>query len=755
MKQQYADKNVVFLAPTPTEVVIHGLSFLEISASSNTVEIITALDKSYQFKGNKTIFTTMALYLEMLSSKQILLHHCSLVVIDEIQQTLKGYEYNQFHHDHWCEEMVTFRPRVLGLLGNPTETLEIVPWIASLEKLSKNWDADICTSISKPELDLVQRISWVGERHFNSCADIPPSDVSISGTISEHIKFSVSVLISLHRALLEESTRFNSHNTSPFNTTSYPELQPYPTTSYYNKLMDNLSTLAILVKSGDQDFSLQSRISPFFSRLLTRLVSSAPTSIMKLLTKHIQASWEALESIYIFGASFSLPLLRSLADILQPDDEASHMPIYRTFIFQLNSEKENWSHCLKNLKPTSVPLGRANSLLDSIRSYPGTPKIWVTVQNEAIANTVAEFLSQQLSLASTVRSLSNNTSQTIDSYTSGTARILVAPMSMEMEQIQATIPSAHFIIHLDGPQTCRSLISNQLLAESVALSATNIFIGSPEEMEALGILAAEDEFTFACVRSFCDPQGVDRDEVDVEEEFKKYQTLVARRVSTPLPSISPSIITRRRPNPENTANSFAAKSQLGANSSSSPYGFPPKPTSFDSPILIPSPQLPSPHPQMGLYEGYTPTGQFGANAPYAQFYDPSQIYQPHGPTLPRLPQMHSGIGLVQPRYGGMMPPNFASGSSAAAPILIDAHAPTSTSSSSASGINYVGRLQEHFQKLGQPLPHYDEISGAHGTNHFVQECSVGGKRVQGEGQTKKAAKTDSAYKMLTLLKIIK
>lgn len=85
------------------------------------------------------------------------------------------------------------------------------------------------------------------------------------------------------------------------------------------------------------------------------------------------------------------------------------------------------------------------------------------------------------------------------------------------------------------------------------------------------------------------------------------------------------------------------------------------------------------------------------------------------------------------------------------PLSTDVMTLQDTSSAATWSKNAISVLLEYCQKRTLPLPTY--LNDSHPIEGFICECIVQGKNTIGKGKTKKAAKTDSAFKMLQELNI--
>jgi hypothetical protein len=760
MLQQYSNKKVIFVGPSAVSVTLQGLEYLERTSSPlSSIGIFHSPNcrKKYPLQQVEAIFTTPEMLLTLISSKEVFLHHCSLLVVDEFQETIVNPNFAQFTMLHWSTELVQYLPRLMGLMSTPTLPLLLGPWLAYIAQLAPAWRAEYCIPFDLDSLSELRSISWLGEPKFEKC-DISASYASLVLSISQYIRKAVGILIHTHRDQQAAAQLASQQNRAlrPSSSTS-PLAEPSTNSSWHDELMEQLIVLAELVEGGEYDFSIYSRIATRFARVMSDLSQSTTTKFSKMVIDDIRKAWNVSEELEILGFSLARP---SLVALVEPLQDSPPQPNQRQSMFHINHAKDS----LRQTFPSQAEgSGKTQPLVSALLKLQPKSRAVVVVQQASTADKVAEFLQSQLSEEFGVLSLNGNFDAVIADYQSGKCRVLVSPLLLEKSDVNFSI-QADLLIRLDSINDCQSLIQNPTLSRSLLSDEPFMIIARSDEVEALEIKAAKEALIFASLRAQCDPIGAERDSVDVQQLEARYQRLESQRTTSNFNQREPSqtqgfdrlrsaIGQGRTHSQDNGNGGYQGGMQYGISAPSPLNQHPSSPNPSASmahgvyngswqqmaPVAASS-RAPESSQMMQSIHAMAPSHSPSAGWPQAQGIATPSYAPPHMVT--NALSVYGGNAM---QMSGMGPNGGSQGGFGAFPSM-QGQSQHKVSAKAAS--NPIGYLQEHFQKRGSPIPVYTEISGVHGGNEFVVECAVAGQREHGKASTKKQAKTESALAML-------
>lgn len=818
MLQQHGDKHVVFLAMSVALLLQQYIRFLELTNTPREQVGLFFGGKApteSSVESLRVIFATPVVYTAMLERRQCHIHHCSLLVFDEVHHARKKHPYAQIMREHVLRELPFYRPRIFGMTASPGEGPTLQATLASIDTLCELMTADLTVPTHPKSLGELKESTNLSETIIE-IYEQSQSDVNVLKTIS---RFALDTL----RLILQQD--FSDMLPQGFASTELAQTLEQRIVELGGKgspasvevrveyaaeqqkfsiragLLGDLRILFSLFETGEQTLKISDDVAPRLIGILHVLAERPVHFVIDSMISAVLRAWTTLEEVENFGADQtenSATALFAPLDIegqrLEPSEEQS----WRSW----NRLKQDCAAQLEKTQLVPSGNGKVVALLKYLESMPQASRAIIFVQMRSTAVQLTRYLQAQLDPSVGVESVvgrsdmsSSNQIATVARFNEGAFRILVAT-SVAEEGLD--IQACDLVIRMDGTCTAKSLIQSRGRARHK--NSRYVLITLAEDKAALEFVMKKEEFMIAAVRHRCDPEGLKRDGIDIEKLFEDYTALSAESSSTPAAWIALHEFCQqsRQPLPEfaytqndmtpasrftafasiqgrefrataSTKNDakFRVASALWAFITGSPES---SPRSSHSPLR---PASPASRSFGGLY------GAVKNEFPSSSF--PSSSHAPSSPfASSSAPTTYSSFGAVG--QARLTPPAYQQPtlSSATSPPVQSFQnilhqrggsiqlepAPSSSSPHSANRgavrrpridakrlhtANSIGALQEVCQQANIPLPEYIELGQDPNMGGFIVECRFCDLIVHGSGTQKKMAKTAAAANMLQAL----
>lgn len=558
MLMQHADKHVVFLAMSVALVAQQYMRFLELSGMHpDGVGIFyggRTPTNPHALQNLRVIFATPVVYQKMLESRQCFLHHCSLLVFDEVHHARKLHPYALLMKDYIMREKPFYRPRVFGMTASPGEGRDLAESLYSIEALCSTMNADITMPINSTSVEDL-RLSTTLSETIIEIFDRSNVDTQLLVSISQFIKRSMQLLLDFDQSdrypdgfsSTEEAKQIRLAVSAAYgNASAIQALE-----QNYNASMRTFNDKARLLadarlvygcfseKISENDFVIGDDLAPRLMTIMHYLHDITTQELPKKVIATILRSWETIEEIDAFGADSSLVSAGQLCETVSETIlNSSHTPSQAllTLLRSWNQAKLELSKTTGMAQQALVGSGKVSVLMKYLNGYATntTSRAIVFVQERSTAVKLTKFLQEKLPPSVGVEAIvgksdmsSNNQLGAARRFNEGATRVLVAT-SVAEEGID--IQGCDLVVRLDGTTTSKSLIQSRGRARHK--DSRYVLIVAPEDKEHLELLFKKEQFMIAAVRCRCDMEGLKREGVDIEKLFSEYQAMAALNGAT-------------------------------------------------------------------------------------------------------------------------------------------------------------------------------------------------------------------------------
>lgn len=552
MLQQHGDKQVVFLAMSVALAMQQYLGFLKATGISPNEVAFFYGGKTSAFSVDhlRVIFATPVVYKQMLESRLCFIHHCSLLVFDEVHHARKNHPYAVIMRDFVLAEHSTLRPHIFGMTASPGEGRDLRETMASIQTLCDTMSAELTLPMQPQSMQDLRLCSTPSETIIE-IYDLTSSDAVFLDMISLFIKLSIRHVLELDRtdksvedyAMTEEGLKLknaiakyyleeNNAASGEYQLKFMEEKDKYV---LRRKIVAELRLLFSVFESGEQSIKLDDRIAPQLIRTIQDLDEiTDEDSLLSALLMAVINGWEALDEVSNFGADQAL---QSTQDLLQIIDipSMSTNELHNRINREWNQQKGEIRAKIELAHQTKSGNGKVDTLLRYLRNMTATSRAIVFVQQRSTAVRLTSYLQEQLDRSVGVDCIVGKAGMSSAGqlnaarrFNEGAVRVLVAT-SVAEEGID--IQACNLVIRMDGTMTSKSLIQSRGRARHH--DSRYVLIVAPEEKDLIEFVMRKEEFMLAAVRYRCDPGGLERDGTNIEKMFEEYAALLGASSTSP------------------------------------------------------------------------------------------------------------------------------------------------------------------------------------------------------------------------------
>lgn len=806
MLQQHGDKHVVFLAMSVALLLQQYLRFLELTnIPRDQVGLFYGgrAPRETSVESFRVIFATPVVYAAMLTARQCHIHHCSLLVFDEVHHARKKHPYAQIMNDHVLRELPIYRPRIFGMTASPGEGPSLQATLASIDTLCGTMTCDLTVPTHQKSLEDLKQSTNLSETIIE-VYEQTQSDSNVLQTISDFATKTIRTILeldfsdSLPQAFdatevaqtLEQRIRERG---GPNNPSSIEARVEYAAEhrKFLNRarFLGDLRMLFSVFQSGEQTLMINDEVAPRLMAIITLLAEHATHSIVDSMIKSVLDAWSMLEEVESFGADQTSNSAKSLF-VLTNMPQNNITPTEELSWRQWNRIKQECAARLEKTQQVPSGDGKVVALLKYLQSMPKTSRAIIFVQMRSTAVHLTKYLQAQLHPSVGVECVvgrsdmsSSNQIATVARFNEGAFRVMVAT-SVAEEGLD--IQACNLVIRMDGTSTAKSLIQSRGRARHK--DSRYVLITLAEDKAALEFVMKKEEFMIAAVRHRCDPEGLKRDGIDIERLFEEFNALSSQQGSSPAAWIAlhefcqqnrqavPEIVYAQNDlTPAARFTAYAAilgrdfsatastKNDARNRVATALWTFitgSPDPSPHASPLR---PSSPASKPFGAFGTGFSApiksefgSSSFGASSssPWPPQAGSSYAASSSAPTSPLFgqPTLSSAPAPSVPSFQNLLNPHQRGASIQLEPAgnRPKVGRPRITANRLNSA-NSIGSLQEVCQQGNLPMPEYIELGQDPHSGDFVVECRFLDLMVRGLGRQKKLAKTAAANNMLHAL----
>lgn len=549
MIQQHADKHVVFLAMSVALLLQQYIKFLEMTSfPRDRVGLFygTKTSREESVEDLKVIFATPVVYSQMLAARQCHIHHCSLLIFDEVHHARKKHPYAKIMKDNVLRELPLYRPRVFGMSASPGEGNSLQETLSSFDTLCATMSAELTVPLDPVSIDDLRGNTTQTETIIE-IYDQSPLDTTFLQTVTDYLISTIKQLLALDRSdqtpfdstpeskALEESISASGGYHNPASAASCEELRRIGTAyNFHAHLIADLRLYSSVVSSGEQAMKINEELPQRIMEIVQILRDHTDALLPYSMLQSIVEAWETLADIENFGADQTHRSTLNLFCLLKTDGMAlkSNESLAATTWNQLKSE---CAARIQNLQINQSGNGKVSTVLKYLNTMSPKSRAVVFVQMRSTAASLAKYLSSQLPetigvdwLVGRSEMTASNQISIVERFNQGDFQVLVAT-SVGEEGID--IQACDLVIRLDGTTTAKSLIQSRGRARRQ--NSRYVLITQAENKPELEFVMKKEELMMMAVRHRCDPEGLRRDGIDIQQLFEQFKAQFRENASSP------------------------------------------------------------------------------------------------------------------------------------------------------------------------------------------------------------------------------